>query len=90
MVLVNAAAARDIQRAEAVAQTISHPYLQTQALTALAKHAEPNHARSLIAQAFAVGDWTALLDPLVQIEPSLLSDIAIDYVTATPSSSRVL
>ncbi len=73
-VLVEAlAAASQLDHAEKVARSIPNPKSQAQALTKLANVAEPATARSLIAEALAVGRWTIPLWALADVDPTALS-----------------
>jgi len=80
-----AAAAGHVGRAEEVACAINDPDKQALAFAAVAQETEPTYARSFIARALALGDWTALLDALVQIQPAVVIAITSDYVKPTLS-----
>ena len=75
--------------AEAAARVITDPDEQTQTLTDLAREAEPNHARSLLARALTVSHWNASLDVLIQIAPAAVTAIADVYLStmARPKDS---
>ena len=69
------------ERAETAARTIGDPDEQTRALVNLAKDAEPNHARSLLAQALSVGHWRESVVLLGQIEPAAVVGIINEFDT---------
>ena len=82
-----------IDRAETAADKVSSPFRQAEALTALAREVGTNRARSLIARAITVGDWTTPLDVLARLEPNILTIIADEYlniseVTVEDSSTQ--
>src|SRR5439155_492550 len=70
--------------AEQLARSITNSYWQAQALTDLASIAEPASARSLIADALAVGPWTTPLQELARIDPMALSVFVDEYAPHRP------
>ncbi|WP_228543626.1 hypothetical protein, partial [Micromonospora sp. S-DT3-3-22] len=58
--------------AEQIARSITDPDQQAWALTALIGFAEPTRARSLIANALAVGRWTIPLQVLAEVDAEVL------------------
>jgi hypothetical protein len=73
------AAAGEHDRAEQIARSITHPNMQSQALADLACEAEPVKARSMIADALAVGRWTISLSALARVDLVALSVFADNY-----------
>ncbi|NXY99233.1 hypothetical protein HYE82_33615, partial [Streptomyces sp. BR123] len=69
------------ERAEQIANRITHPEIQARALAHLANAAEPAAARRLTARAFATDLWTAV-DVLHRLEPAVLLLLAEDLGVA--------
>lgn len=75
------AAAGDVARAEELARSITDPYRQAEALSALATEARPARARMLVASAFRPSsDWTIPLDALVHLQPAAVMAIGDDFL----------
>ncbi len=85
-----AAGAGDLDLGKALAQAITDPNEQARALADLARKAEPNQARSLLARALTVGHWKVSVDILVKINPAAIITIADEYLSATPSPGNFL
>ncbi|MEU8067893.1 hypothetical protein AB0C55_30750, partial [Micromonospora humida] len=66
------AASGEFDHAEQIARSITHPNQQARALTALVGLAEPTRARSLVANALAVGRWTIPLKALARVDAKVL------------------
>jgi hypothetical protein len=67
-------------QAEAAARAITEPDRQLRALADLARKADSNQARSLLARALAAGHWGAWIDVLLQISPDAVIGIAEEYL----------
>jgi hypothetical protein len=68
--------------AEDEARAILDPDQQLRALADLARKAESNQARSLVARELAAGHWGAWIDVLLQISPDAVIGIADEYLRA--------
>jgi hypothetical protein len=68
------------ERAEAAAWAIADPDRQLLALADLARKAESNQARSLLARQLAAGHWGAWIDVLLHISPDAVIGIADEYL----------
>jgi Zn-dependent M28 family amino/carboxypeptidase len=85
-----AAAAGDLDRAQALAQEITDLDQQAKALADAASKAAPDQARSLLAQALTLGHWSASVNVLVEIDPAAVITIADQYLSTTPSPESSL
>jgi tetratricopeptide (TPR) repeat protein len=70
--------------AREVADGIELEDFRAEALLAMAKAAEPNRARRLIAEAIVVGRWTVALRQLAQVDPGALAAVA-DELLSNPA-----
>ena len=82
-----AAGAGDLDRAQELARLITNPGQKARTLVDLARGAKPHQARSLLAWALTVDKWQSLVEILVRADPSAVTAIADEYLSA--SSERV-
>ena len=74
----------DLDRAQALAQAITHPDQKARTFVDLAKRAKPDQVRPLLAWALAVDNWRSLVEVLVGVDPRAVITIADEYLSATP------
>jgi len=80
----------DLDRAETIAEAIIDPYQRACSLADVARNAEPNRSRSLLARALNSGHWKASVEVLVQIDPAAVITVADEYLSVTSSPVRSL
>ncbi len=80
------AAIGDHGRAEKIANSITEPDWQAEALAAVAKFVEPNRAAALIARALHLGSWVTPLDVLAHIQSAVVVAIADEFPSLTDSN----
>jgi hypothetical protein len=79
-----AARAGDLDWGEALAGAITDPEPRARVLAVLARKADPDKARSLLARALTLGHWETSADALADIAPAAVLTIADQYLELTP------